>query len=90
MFIHLLKLRLHQVLYVIHFFNNPLVGFIVAVKELRIPSSSLFESSSGLVSLKVVASALLFPMVLRYAGHSYFMCLKPWPPKNFGLEGTVY
>ena len=55
----------------------PLVGFIVAVKAFRIPSSLLSESSSSSVLLKVVVSALLFPMVLRYVGHSCFMCPKP-------------
>ena len=51
----------------------PSVGLIVAVKAFKIPSSSLSESSSGSVSLNVAASALLFPMVLRYVGYSYFM-----------------
>ena len=68
----------------------PSVGFIVAVKAFRIPSSSLSKSSSGSMSLKVAASVLLFPMVLRYVRHSYFMWHKPWHPKHFGPEGTVY
>ena len=51
----------------------PSVGLIVAVKAFRIPSSSLSESSSSSVSLNVAANALLFPIVLRYVGHSYFM-----------------
>ena len=68
----------------------PSVGLTVAVKKFRIPSSLLFESSSGSVSFKITTSALLFPMVLRYVGHSYFMWPKPWQPKHFGPEGTVY
>ena len=52
----------------------PSVGFTVAVKAFKIPLSSLSsESSLGSVSLKVAAKALLFPMVLRYVGHSYFI-----------------
>ena len=68
----------------------PSVELIVAVKAFRIPSSLLLESSLGSMSLKVATSALLFPMVLRYVGHSYFMWMKPWHPKHFGLEGTIY
>ena len=45
------------------------VKFTVAVKAFKIPSSLLLESSSGSMSLNVVASALLFPIVLRYVGH---------------------
>ena len=50
---------------------------ITAIEESKdidkIPSSSLLESSSGSVSLKVAASALLFLMLLRYVEHSCFM-----------------
>ena len=42
------------------------------------------------MSLKVAVSILLFPMVWRYVRHSCFMWLKPWHPKYFGPERTMY
>ena len=76
LFIHFLKLRLYQVLFFIYPSTIPSVGFIVAVKAFRIPSSSLSSDSSlGSMSLKVAARALPFPIDLRYVGHSYFICL---------------
>ena len=61
--IHFLKLKIHQVLFIIYGFEHPLAESTVAVKAFKILSSS--ESSSGLVSLKVAARALLFQIVLR-------------------------
>ena len=57
---------------------TPLVGSTVVVKALKIHLSLLSSDSIlGSVSLKVVTRALLFPIVLRYVGHSCFMCPKP-------------
>ena len=72
------------------FSTIPSVGFTMVVKTFRVSSSSLSKSFAGSVSLNVVASALLFPMVLKYVGHSCFVWPKPWHPKHFGPEGIVY
>ena len=53
--------------------SNSSIGSTEVVKAFKISSSSLSESSLGSVSLKVATSALLFPMLLRYVGHSCFM-----------------
>ena len=63
MIVNFLKLKIQQVLFIIYGFEHPLVESTVAVKAFKILSSS--ESSSGLVSLKVAARALLFLIVLR-------------------------
>ena len=71
--IHLLKLGLHQFLILIYIFNNPFS---------RIDSGSEGIQDSVILIVGIIlrlgvtqraASALLFPMLLRYAGHSCFM-----------------
>ena len=66
--INLFKLELHQFLFFNHIFNNP-------ISRINNGSEGIEDSVILIVGiiLKVVVSALLFPMLLRYVGHSCFM-----------------
>ena len=76
--IHLLKFGLHQFFFFVHIFNNPISRIdsgSEGIQDSVIVIVGIFLRLS--VALKVATSALLFLMLLRYVGHSYFMCLKP-------------
>ena len=58
----------------------PSVGLIVVVEAFKIPSSSLSESSSGLVSLKVLA-CLALPNALEISRTLMFHVIESLTPK---------